>query len=71
MMCGGPFGLVRHYHFDKQLCSKGCHADFRRERARQTERRRDALARMAALLQRTTSSRGRLALETLAAHARR
>jgi hypothetical protein len=69
-MCGGPFGLVRHYHFDKQFCCRECHEGYRRERARQTNRRRDALARMTALVQRAESGRGRIALERLMSHSR-
>jgi len=69
-MCGGPFGLVRHYHFDKQFCCKECHDEYRRERTRQISRRRDALDRMTTLVQRATSGRGQVALEKLMAHAR-
>jgi hypothetical protein len=46
ILCGGPFGLIRHYHFDKQFCTDRCKGAYieRRMRIVTLERARAAAA---------------------------
>jgi hypothetical protein len=38
--CGGPFGLVRHYHFNRHFCSKACKTAYLEDRAVSLDRLR-------------------------------
>jgi hypothetical protein len=41
--CAKPFGLVRHYHFNKQFCSERCKSRFLQRREQQIAQWRDGL----------------------------
>lgn len=56
LMCGGRFGLVRHYQFDKQFCSRRCLDTHRHERMGLVARRRAAFARAEAIMDRAVQT---------------
>ncbi|MCZ7659285.1 MAG: hypothetical protein M5U07_16165 [Xanthobacteraceae bacterium] len=47
--CGGPFGLIRHYHYAHQFCSRRCKNRYLQRLAEAVARRRSALARLTGL----------------------